>query len=528
MQLSMLAGTVIAGLVACYLLDSYFLWRRVPSEPLAVRSRVPLVGHILSLLNSPSEYFQQLDKEMPGRGAFMLSIFGFKLYAITDRKLVLAVQRAAKSISFIPFSHRASVALSMLSPQSGEILRDTTAGAEMKTVMNQGMLPGLDLDVLNLATIQETVRAVDQLASQASKGETAIDLLAWVKHHISLAASDAWYGPHNPFRDSQHEADYWTFKNSFTVLVANIFPNVFAPEGVKAQKALRRRYEEYYHRGGVETASSVVQRRNAILRQHGMTPLDAVGINTGNDAALLGNLYPAAFWNIWNIFSRPDLLRELRAEVAKAVVREEASSPEAGPTFTLDISVLRTACPLLVSTFQETQRLNSLSFQIREVLRDTTVAPTDSKRDFLFKQGNMVQISGLPALHSKETWGPDADEFDAHRFIRLRKDPESQIVKPSDLPSGAFPVWGIAPHVCPARQWASTACMAMAALLILRLDVEPEGDKWTLPKLTSRNVSMAMPTKEVNIRAKSREEWNRGGWKVVVGQPQTRAPLAIT
>lgn len=272
-----------------------------------------------------------------------------------------------------------------------------------------------------------------------------------------------------------------------------------------------------------------MQDRHRVLLQRGISPHDAARINTGNDAALLGNLYPAAYWNIWNIFSRPDLLRELRAEVAKAVViGETGSAGDSGPTYTLDISVLRTACPLLVSAFQETQRLYSLSLQIREVLQDTTVIPTDSKREILFRKGSMVQISGLPALHDKDIWGQDADEYDSHRFIRLRKDPDSQILKPSDIPSGAFPVWGIAPHVCPARQFATTGCIAMAALLVLRFDVEPERGTWALPKLVCGLQSMVMPAKEVSVRVKPRGEWNQGTWKVVVGQPLTKAPLAVS
>lgn len=209
MQLSVLAGTVVAGFIACYLLDSYFLSKRAPSEPVAVRARLPLVGHLLSLMDNPSQYFRHLDAQMPGNGAFMISIFGFKLYAVTDRKVVLAVQRAAKSISFVPFSNRATVTLSRLTPESGEIYRDTPVSAELKAAMNHGMLPGLGLDSLNLAITQETLQVIDMLAAQASQGEATIDLLGWIKHSISLAASGAWFGPKAPFRDPNHETDWW-------------------------------------------------------------------------------------------------------------------------------------------------------------------------------------------------------------------------------------------------------------------------------------------------------------------------------
>lgn len=70
------------------------------------------------------------------------------------------------------------VTLSRLSPETNQIYTETQVGAELKAAMNHRMLPGLDLNSLNLAITQETVKAVDMLASQASEGEARIDLLS--------------------------------------------------------------------------------------------------------------------------------------------------------------------------------------------------------------------------------------------------------------------------------------------------------------------------------------------------------------
>jgi hypothetical protein len=95
----------------------------------------------------------------------------------------------------------------------------------------------------------------------------------------------------------------------------------------------------------------------------------------------------------------------------------------------------------------------------------------------------------------------------------------------------AFPVWGVAPHVCPARFYASTGVLVLVALLILRLDISPAGGggggrAW--PELGEEfNYSaVTRPTEPVNVSVRPRKGW-MGRWGVVVGKPNTRLQFSV-
>lgn len=120
-------------------------------------------------------------------------------------------------------------------------------------------------------------------------------------------------------------------------------------------------------------------------------------MNTGLDVALISNYAGIAFWTVYHVLSRPGLLEAVRDEAEKAVVRGEKEGD-----YTLDVSVLRTSCPLLVSVLQETQRLKTTVANIREVISDTSISA--GGKDYMLKKGNYVQLHCPPVLHSKELW----------------------------------------------------------------------------------------------------------------------------
>ena len=68
---------------------------------------------------------------------------------------------------------------------------------------------GPSLDRLNLVTAQEMLRRVGDLASESSKAHVQIGLYDWLKHAVTIAATEGFYGPKNPYRDPQHEKDFW-------------------------------------------------------------------------------------------------------------------------------------------------------------------------------------------------------------------------------------------------------------------------------------------------------------------------------
>lgn len=67
---------------------------------------------------------------------------------------------------------------------------------------------GPSLDRLNQVSSQEKLRLVDELVLKSSKEPMHIELYDWVQHVITMSATTGFYGPLNPFKNSQHEKDF--------------------------------------------------------------------------------------------------------------------------------------------------------------------------------------------------------------------------------------------------------------------------------------------------------------------------------
>ena len=133
-----------------------------------------------------------------------------KVYVINSSSLVAAVQRNHKHISFDPFITTASERLAGLNGPALELLREEHNGGQG---VNQKILPAMHtamlgdgLDKMNEKMIVFLKTWIDQLAD--SQG-TVFDLHAWVRHAITVASTDAVWGPKNPFKSRIIEDSFW-------------------------------------------------------------------------------------------------------------------------------------------------------------------------------------------------------------------------------------------------------------------------------------------------------------------------------
>ncbi|KAK3689091.1 cytochrome P450 [Podospora appendiculata] len=528
LTLGAIGGTALALFIGCLLLEAYFASSREPGEPANVRPWIPLIGHGLGIMRNRTGYFSRIDAKLK-TGIFALQIFSFRMYVVTDRALITPVQRAARTISFNPFIKKANAAFVKLSDKGLDLHDDASFLHDFKNVSVKGMAPGADLDRLNLVTVQEELHNIDRLAAQcvATAGKPVlIDLMKWIQHLLSISATEGIYGPQNPFKNAEHEKSFWTFHSKLKELLIGVLPGLIARKAVKAQSANGGRYESFLRNKGHETASATLQARTSLFADRDLSLRENAWMNIGYDVAILANFVPTAFWAVYNVISRPALLAQIRDElVATETVARDADDGSC----VLDLSRLRTSCPLMLSAFQETQRVATTHAMIREVLADTTISTDTSS--YLLKKGAYVQVASVPTLRSAEIWGDDPAVFDPHRFIKLKKDAASSIVRPADLPSAAFPVWGIAPHVCPARQYASTGCLALVAMLAMRFEFLPAeggGGEWKARLRTRIDFqSVVLPDEKVRVCVRLRKGWNEGVWRVVVGEVGTRMVLAV-
>ncbi|OLN97727.1 25-hydroxycholesterol 7-alpha-hydroxylase 2 [Colletotrichum chlorophyti] len=536
MELAALVGTILAVVVfGPYLLETFFFLSKDSREPEFIRPRVPLIGHLLGLNKlGAGNYFTQIGAQNKS-GLFSAPIFSFRFYVITERKFIATVQRNAKTLSFAPFAAKASHMLSGLSKEATAIQDHVEGGPgakELDRVQRTMLAAGPELDEMSLVANKVKLDLIQDLAIEAAKDSgsgTEIDLFKWVKRAVDLSASEGMYGPMNPFKNPEHETDFWTFADSAHLIVSGgLISNIFAKAAIQARDRNGQRYEEYVRLGGLDGASGLVKGRSRVMAENDISQRDIARVNVGFDIAMLANYVPTTWWSVYEIFSRPWLVEEIRVEARKAVRTEENGD------FVLDLSVLKSSSPLLLSSIQEAQRLHTVHAHIREVIRDTTITVDDTAK--LLKKGNYVQINGIPVLRDEKTWGIDAASFDAYRFIKMKKKNDTTgVAAPGDLAPHSFPIWGLAPHVCPARWFATGGAMALIAIMTLRLELEatpelkgegPTGREWRMPEVEGLFVALHSPAESIPVTVRPRKEFE-GKWQVVTGTTNTRLQLSV-
>lgn len=322
--------------------------------------------------------------------------------------------------------------------------------------------PGPGLDALNSAAVGEFAASFDQLTA---KGRTKVDLYKWIRHEIFAATMQATYGPHNPFSIAENENAWFEYESGIMTLLMDFFPKIFARQSLRARglmvDALSRYLEESHH----EEGSLFVQVRRKHNADFGLSIKDSAHIEVGQVAAGIVNTAPTAFWLIWKVLSDPIIFKDCREEAEKLV------QVGLDGVRSINLSEVRTACPILVSAWQETLRFYGISISARVIQDDTLV-----DNEFLLKKGGILLMPNATIHLDKSVWGPNADEFNHKRFLKTKT---NEAIR---HPAAAFRGFGGGHVLCPGRHFASTEVLTLLALILVRLDVLPLGGIWVMPK----------------------------------------------
>lgn len=76
--------------------------------------------------------------------------------------------------------------------------KDYSYAIEYSKAIHPAVSPGPMLDAMNRDSLVNVAAAVERLWE---RGETSLDLFAWVREEIMTATTEAVYGVGNPFRD---------------------------------------------------------------------------------------------------------------------------------------------------------------------------------------------------------------------------------------------------------------------------------------------------------------------------------------
>ena len=189
-------------------------------------------------------------------------------------------------------------------------------------------------------------------------------------------------------------------------------------------------------------------------------------------------------------------------------------SSETFETVTLDVGILRTSCPLILSVFQEVLRVRSYNASVRAVLKDTMLSDR-----YLLKKDAVIHMPSHVIHNDTTVWGPNASDFQADRFMS-KSDATSG--KEKRRHPGAFRAFGGGTTLCPGRHFAMTTIISIVAMLVLRYDIVPVGGRWIkhTQKINHLVAAILPPDQDVEVEFRIRSA-KKGNWSFVLGQAST-------
>ncbi|KAF4554116.1 Cytochrome P450-like protein 38 [Elsinoe fawcettii] len=470
-------------------------------EPPRVHPKIPLFGHLAGMIQRGVDYYT-LASQQTEADIFTLDVIGTKFYISKTHRLMSAIQKSSKTLSFKPFIRTAARRMGGASQATVDKLTDPVID-DFSHVMKSTLAPGADLDAQNLRMGNRVLVDIDALIEDGTNSE--IMLHEWVKHAVVQASSCGILGVQHPFLDQKVEDAFWLWQ---TYLLQHMAGLDVTGRGYAAREVVVNAFIKYC-KSTPSDAAPVITERSRILREAGFSELEVAKQQGTFGTAAYANTVPTLYWTIHELYSRPDLVAAVRQEILSTSV---SGSKEKG--FALDVSAVKTKCPLTLSVLQETQRTRHVHANIRKVSEDTLL---DGK--YLLKKGNFLQMPGQPVHREKSVWGDSADVFDPYRFV------PSDDKKP--VPPSSFVAWGAPPHLCPARQFATTEVMIVIALLVIRVDITPASGVWEKAPAVNKSdlITLHNPLKDVGVRVKSRDDW-AGAWGLKMGESKMRVSLA--
>lgn len=215
---------------------------------------------------------------------------------------------------------------------------------------------------------------------------------------------------------------------------------------------------------------------------------------------MLINTAPCAYWMIFDIFSRPQLLQEIRNDIlqqSKTTIQGNGVK-----SYDVNVSDLTMSSSLISSVFQETLRLRTTGSSIRQIREDFVLADR-----YLLKKDSILQMPFAIIHRDEELWGISANEYKPRRFLKH----PSSAVKDKDTKSfikpGAFRGFGGGTTLCPGRHFAATEIILTVTMIAVNFDISPsERGEW-IEQAQVRNhgaTSVLPPKKDARVKIRRR------------------------
>lgn len=273
--------------------------------------------------------------------------------------------------------------------------------------------------------------------------------------------------------------------------------NIVYQSAVKGREHLIRSFAKYYADGSYKQGSAYIQEFTQHCIDQKIPEDDIPRFLLGTVFNNVANTFPSAFWVLYRIFSDPIVLQDCRNEVSQAVKDNEDGSS------TIDLGLILSSCPTLLSTYHEVFRYHGLANSVRVVSEDHLL-----DNEYLLKKGGLIMMSARAQHSNPDVWGEDVGELNHKRFVKQQGRRFNPV---------AFRGFGGGVTLCPGRHFATSEILLLATLSLLRFDVRPADRKpWVLPSTakSSQAEAMEQPDDDVKIELVPRPEAGGKTWRI--------------
>ncbi|RMZ31212.1 hypothetical protein D0859_04664 [Hortaea werneckii] len=322
--------------------------------------------------------------------------------------------------------------------------------------------------------------------------------LLWkhIRTEFSTAVARAFWGARHPF--CHDPTVYWAAMEDFEEDALNL-PTL---RGQGLLQALK----DYTERDGFEDSASFIKCQYDACHDSGTSIMSNGGLGLAFSA--IGPITSTPFWMVCYIFSRPDLLAKVRAEVDSCLnVDEDRSHGQSSWSCTIDTAALNRCCPTLFTCLVEVLRLSSTQPTFRIVQDDATLVDPTSGVSYELKKNDVITLISAGMLDASELWGSDHENFCPERFgdAASQQIPKRfDVTQPywmSQAQRAAFVPWGSGVHMCAGRFFAQEAILASTTLYVSAYDItDLQGRPFTAPLMSRKlSVSNAKPASDVEV-----------------------------
>ncbi|CAM1505894.1 Fc.00g115310.m01.CDS01 [Cosmosporella sp. VM-42] len=426
-------------------------------EPPVLRPSLPFFGHIISMVKERSSWYKRLNDESSLPVCTLPMLHG-KMYVINSPDLVISAMRNI-DVSFDPFLIEFSAGMLGLSDKLVKIIEKKHVMDGLMHIIHTSLMgePLYKMNVVALTNLMKTLNGIGPDSMIAVS-----DSWTWTQELMAVATMEALFGEKNPYK-AEHVHLIGEFEQGVSILALGYAPTLLAPGPLKARNELNKILKPFYV-AGHETrpdVSAIIQRRAELLRREGFDD-DDLGVQEIT-LPWVGttNTIPTLFWLFVHLFSRPEYVKRVRAEIESIAT---INIGDEGRVATLKAKEVDKQCPVLMACYREVLRMYIHNVGNRRTMKDTTIKDSNG-REYLLKKGINVQWSSSVTHTVNSVWGDDAAIFKPERFLDVTAQEEKRR-------RGANIPFGGGRNLCPGRNFALAENLGFIGVLAAGFEVD--------------------------------------------------------